>query len=264
LRLAGIVLAASEWPAREQAAKPYKPHRVAEQARKFFSAWAAHPAVVVVNARVSNGEGLRAFYGHALNGVWPADLEAPMQDFAARVRLEEFWAETHAEWMQAEADTREVLARADLAHFLTELFGPPARARVVAPNLLFPGLIPMVIHSAQETVLCAPPPKAWGASPPWRYTERPDEVLAAFSEAFAHGALDATALQPHAELWALAAAVLFLRHAEGEAAGDQFMLMEKRTRNLPHLPHAVMALETYLAQRRAGAAADLAALAAQD
>lgn len=261
LRLAGAMLAAGDWPNREQAAKPYKPHRAAEHARKYFSAWAAHPAVTAVNGLVGNGEGLRALYGHALNGDWPGDLGLQMKEFASTAHLENFWAETQADWVQAEADVAEVLQRADLAHFLAEMFGPLARALVVTPNLLFPGLIPLVVQSVQERVLCAPPPKAWGASPPWRYNERPDEVLAAFSEAFAHSALEATALKPQAGLWALAAAVLFLRQAEGDGAGDQFMLMEKRTRNLPQLPTAVLALETYLAQRRAGGAAELAALA---
>lgn len=263
LRLAGAVLAAGDWPNREQTAKPYKPHRVAEHARKFFSAWVTHPAVTAVNALVGTGEGLRALYAHALNSDWPDDLGAQMQDFSSAARPAEFWAETQTEWKQAEADVAEVLKRADLAQFLTAMFGPATPALTVTPNLLFPGLIPLVIQSAQETVLCAPPPKAWGASPPWRYNERPDEVLAAFSEALAHSALEATALAPQAALFALAAAVLFLRQAEGEAAGDQFMLMEKRTRNLPQLPKAVLAMETYLAQRRAGRAAELAALAAQ-
>jgi hypothetical protein len=39
---------------------------------------------------------------------------------------------------------------------------------------------------------------------------------------------------------------LFLRQAEGAAAGDQFMLMEKQTRRLPQLPAVVAVLETAL------------------
>jgi len=46
--------------------------------------------------------------------------------------------------------------------------------------------------------------------------------------------------------------VLFLRQAEGDAAGDQFMVMEKKTRGLKNLPAVVAALETVLADRRAG------------
>ena len=46
--------------------------------------------------------------------------------------------------------------------------------------------------------------------------------------------------------------MLFLRQAEGDAAGDQFMVMEKKTRGLKNLPAVVAALETVLADRRAG------------
>jgi len=52
--------------------------------------------------------------------------------------------------------------------------------------------------------------------------------------------------------------VLFLRQAEGEAAGDQFMVMEKKTRGLKNLPTVVMTLESILADRRAGKYAGVA------
>jgi hypothetical protein len=265
-RLAGAVLAASDWPDREQAAQPYKPHRVAEHARKYFAAFNAHPAAQAVSALVGAGEGLRAFYSHTLTGDWPGDLGAQMADFAATAHPEKFWAETQADWAQAEADVTEVLKRADLGQFLAEVFGPPPRALVVAPNLLFPGLMTVAAQSADEIALCAPPPKAWGASPPWRFSERPDEVLAAFSEAFARALFEShapAALHSKAGVFALAAAVLFLRQAEGEAAGDQFMLMEKRTRKLPNLPAAVNAVEALLTERRAGRAANYAEYAQQ-
>jgi hypothetical protein len=50
--------------------------------------------------------------------------------------------------------------------------------------------------------------------------------------------------------------VLFLREAEGPAAGDQFMLMEQRARRLPQLPAVVAALA------HAGAVADSEAMQA--
>jgi hypothetical protein len=151
-----------------------------------------------------------------------------------------------------------VAARANLKQFLIDVFGPLSRELTLVPNLLFPGLLPLTVQTANEVVLVQPPPKAWGTSPPWRYNERPDEVEAALAEAYARHLFETNlpsahaALKPHAGIFALAAAVLFLRQAEGDAAGDQFMLMEKRTRNLPKLPAVVSALELLLADRRAG------------
>jgi hypothetical protein len=269
LRLAGALLAAGDWPEREQAAKAYKPHRVAEQAHRHFAPHSSHAAVVGAAALVGEGAGLNLLYTHALNGNWPADWGNHLAGFREATKLEEFWNETHADWFQAEGDARDVLARADLGQFLDDLLGPQTRALVFFPNLLFPGRQPVVVGAAGEVVVCAPPPLAWGTSPPWRYSERPDEVLAAVSEGFARFLFEDglppehAALKPQAEAFALAAAVLFLRQAEGQAAGDQFMVMEKKTRGLPHLPALVAALEALLADRRAGRLAGLADYAPQ-
>jgi hypothetical protein len=269
LRLAGSLLAASAWPEREQNVKAYKPHRVAEQAHNHFASAGPHPAVAGALALAGGGEGLNTLYSRALNGDWPEDLAAHVADFKTAFQPELFWAETQADWEQAENDARSVLARADLAQFLTDLLGPQTHQAVFAPNLLYPGRQSVAARSAQEVVVCAPPPKAWGASPPWRYTERPDEVLATVSEAFVRCLFETDlpaeheTLRPRAGVFALGAAVLFLRQAEGDAAGDQFMVMEKRTRNLPHLPDVVAALEPLLADRRAGKYAGFADYAPQ-
>ncbi len=258
LRVAGALLAASEWPEREQSAKAYKAHRVADSAHKYFSPHQAHPAVWGALALAGAGEGLSQLYGHALNVTWPVAI--PAEDFVAAAHPENFWAETEADWQEAEGDAREVMARADLGKFLDDVFGSSLGTRklVFVPNLLFPGQRSVAASSASEAVVCLPPPLAWGTSPPWRYKERPDEVLAKLSEAFARFLFEDglpaahAALQPRAEVFALASAVLFLRQAEGDAAGDQFMVMEKKTRGLKNLPAVVAALETVLGGRRAG------------
>ena len=102
--------------------------------------------------------------------------------------------------------------------------------------------------TAQSDAPSQPPPAAWGASPPWRYDERPDEVLGAMAETLARTLIqqalpvEHAALRPYAPVLGLAAAVLFLRQAEGPAAGDQLMLMEQRARGLPGLPSVVAAM----------------------
>ncbi len=260
MRLAGALLAAGEWPAREQAAKAHKPHRVAEHASRHFAPHARHPAVIGAAQLAGGGAGLGALFGHALNGDWPGDLGPSVEDFSGSARLADFWAEWQADWAQAEADAREVMARADLGQFLVDLIGGEPKARVLAPNLLFPGRHAVVCHSSEAIVVCAPPPQAWGTSPPWRYNERPDEVEAAVCEHFARF-LFAQRLPDRAaqaEAFGVAAAVLFLRQAEGEAAGDQFMVMEKKTRGLKNLPALVAALEPILAERPAGGLAGYA------
>jgi hypothetical protein len=258
LRLAGALLAASDWPDYEQSLKAYKAHRTADAAHKFFAPQREHPAVQAIRQLAGQGQGLNQIYAHALNGDWPADLGAQVEDFKAQSNLAAFLDETQADWAQAEGDAREVLARADLHQFLVDLLGPQPRALMFMPQLLYPGRGAVACGSASEAWVCVPPPKAWGTSLPWRYNERPDEALAMISEAFARHLFE-TALPPEhgslasgAEAFALAAAVLFLRQAEGEAAGDQFMVMEKKTRGLKQLPAVVARLEPILANRRAG------------
>jgi hypothetical protein len=166
---------------------------------------------------------------------------AGVADFAASAPVEQFCAESAAEWQAARADLETVLARGDLAGFLAALFGELGQALVVYPNLLYPGRQVVIVQVGNEIVLSQGPPSAWGASPPWRYSERPDEVLGAVAEGLARPLFE-PAHSDQAPALALAAAVLFLRQVEGAEAADQFMLMEQRARKLPNLPGLVEAL----------------------
>lgn len=256
LRLAGALLAAGSWPDHEQSVKPYKPHRTAEHAHKHFTGHKDHAAVQAAAALVGQGEGLGKLFGHALHGDWPANI--PAADFKSTAQPENFWKESEADWQEAEFDLKLVLAHGNLGGFIDDLLGPQTRRLVVFPNLLFPGLRAVAVASASEIVAVVPPPKAWGTSPPWRYKERRDEVLAEVSETFARFIFEDSlpaaqaALKPRSLAFGVAAAVLFVREAEGQEAGDQFMIMEKKTHGLPNLPALVEALAPLLAGRRAG------------
>ena len=236
LRLAGCLLAAGDWPEREQRLKAYQPHRLAEGARRALAAQRGHPAVMA-----ASGLAPAQCLAHALAGDWPTGMAAAVEDFAARAEVEKFCTESAAEWQAACADLETVLARGDLAVFLAGIFGPLDQGLAVHPNLLYPGRQAWAARAGDEIVLSQPPPAAWGASPPWRYGERPDEVLGAVAEGLARPLFEQARSEQAAAL-ALAAAVLFLRQAEGPAAADQFMLMEQRARKLPHLPSLVEAL----------------------
>ena len=151
------------------------------------------------------------------------------------------------DWQAAEADLQPLLASCGLGDFLAVFFGELPGHLVVYPNLLYPGHQTVVGSGDGELALSQPPPPAWGASTPWRYGERPDEVLASLAEGFARGllvtGLPGQVLGPGAAAGLpLAAAVLFLREAEGAAAADQFMLVEQRLRGLPRLAAMVSAL----------------------
>ncbi|MGQ0602561.1 MAG: hypothetical protein ACT4QE_12810 [Anaerolineales bacterium] len=255
LRTVGALLAASDWPAYEQSVKAYKAHRVADAAHKFFAAHAEHSAVAALRQLAGDGEGLSVIYAHAFNDDWPGGLGEGVKDFASTASVAQFFDDQQADFEQAEADAVAVLGRADLSQFLFDLLGANERAYVFVPNLLYPGRQPVAVASLTEVVVTAPPPIAWGTSHPWRYSERPDEALGIIGESFARFLFTEKLppdLQPRKEVLGLAAAVLFLREAEGQDAGDQLMVMQKKTRGLKQLPAVVMQLETILADRRAG------------
>jgi hypothetical protein len=244
LRLAGALLAAGEWPEREQALRPYKPHRVAEAARRALAGLRDHPAVAAAQ-RLAGAPGqaeVEQFLAFAFAGDWPPSLLPHLSSFIQAADLDQLHARAHPDWEQAEAELRAVLAPAGLARFLDYLLGPGIPPIVVHPNLLYPGHQPVALVAAHAALLCQPPPPAWGASPPWRYVERPDEVLAAAAQVLARAVVRRARPGAAAEVVGLAAAVLFLRAAEGAQAADQFLLMERRARNLPRLPDVVAAL----------------------
>jgi hypothetical protein len=236
LRLAGCLLAAGDWPEREQRVKPYRPHRLAEAARRALAAQRTHAAVEATQ----DLEPARLL-ALALADDWPEGIRPLVADFAANADVVRFCLENEADWQAARTDLESVLARTDLAGFMARMFGDLDQTLVVHPNLLYPGRQAMAARTEDEIVLSQPPPSAWGASPPWRYGERPDEVLGAVAEGLARPLFE-QAQAPEPAVLALAAAVLLLRQAEGAEAADQFMLMEQRARKLPQLPGLVEAL----------------------
>ena len=238
LRLAGCLLAAGDWPEREQAQKAYRPHRLAETARRVLTPQRAHAAV-----QAAGELDPQTLFRHALAADWPADLAERVEDFAATAEVSQFIGDSDAEWQAACADLAGVLARTDLIEFLARfLDGLEHVSLMVHPNLLYPGRQALAVRVGGQIVLGQPPPLAWGTSAPWRYSERPDEVLGAVGEGLARPLFEQAGVDDAAVL-ALAAAVLFLRQAEGAEAADQFMLMEGRARKLPQLPALVLSLE---------------------
>src|SRR5262245_38633732 len=93
LQLVGCLLAASDWPAREQAQKAYRPHRLAETARRVLAAQREHAA-----AQAAGALDPELLFRYALTGDWPEGLAQVVGDFAATAEVEQFCAEGDADW----------------------------------------------------------------------------------------------------------------------------------------------------------------------
>jgi len=257
LRAACAALAASRWPEREQALRPFKPHRAAVRAARELAALRDHPAVGQMQAAAGErGHGLAEAFGQALD---PASaLAGALADFSASPPVAALRAENQPGWEQAAGDLSAVLAPAPLDEFLAAIFGPPPPALTLFPNLLFPGDRTVAVRAPEGWFVLLPPPRAWGASPPWRYAERPDEVLAEVCRAAAGAlyAVRAGAQAAAAGVVGRGAAVNFLRQALDEAAARSYQMMETRA-GYPDLPAVAEALAGHLLAVRAGQASDL-------
>ncbi|MBI3361307.1 MAG: hypothetical protein HY023_09375 [Chloroflexi bacterium] len=259
-RTLGAILALTDWPDREQREKAYQPHRVAVKVREALHLSAAHPSVSAFQRMLTDGKNVQQLYQAAL--LPDPEIESHLIHFATDARLADFWAETDADWTEAETDARAVFQRSDLLAFLIRLFGALARQPAFIPNLLYPGRQTLTVGPfGNEVVALVPPPQAWGASQPWRYAERPDEALATACVAYCQFIFDeivlahpeplssVAALHRARELFSLAATGLFLHDADGAAASGSFLLLERKTRKLDALPAAIRVLEQRLGDR---------------
>jgi hypothetical protein len=238
-RLFTAVLAASDWPAREQARKPHKVHAQAKKVRDWVAPQRQHIAVQQVNAALADGHSPAALLQAALMEEWP-DLD----DFARAAALDDaFWSAQEPVWQEAVADLQTVFQSVALVPFLRALAlpGTPAQFRLL-PNLFFPALTPLPTAVNDEWALLLPPPQAWGTSPPWPYAEDPGWVVGVVCAAFVNRLLAAQApaytardllLQTHA------LTALCLERELDELEGQAYMLRMKKAADLPDLPQTI-------------------------
>lgn len=251
-------LAASDWPEREQAIKPYRPHRVAGHARELLAPHRHHPAVHAV-AQSIESHGLTGSLSLALQP--DSNLAASLAGFERDASLDRFWSLTAPDWTQAEADLSSVMARADLAGLLEVAFEDVPQPLRLVPNLLFPGMRSVATAGPEGVTALVPPPKAWGSSLPWRYSERADEALAAACVVFAEAILRRSRPNEGEAGWGeragKALAVILLREVEGGPAAESYLLMERKSPGLAQLPEVVRAVEAHVADQRAGRQSNL-------
>lgn len=258
-RLVSAVLAAGEWPEREQAQLTHAVHPHAKQTRHFLAGFADHPAVTGANQALAAGVSLDDLFSAALRCTWPdfAPLEPlpaavddawvrSLADFVQATAVVTLWAEHDTAWQEALADLRAIFADDRLAHFLERLTGRPFPHRLLLmPNLTYPALSPVLAETQTAWSLILPLLKAVGESPPWPYREDPATVLAqACRRLFSH-ALHNDLASLNEEQQALlqhAAITLFLEEALDEFEAQAYLVRSRKQHNLPRLPLVVEAM----------------------
>lgn len=264
-RLVTTVLAAGEWPQKEQAQLPHAVHPHAKQTRQFLSEFGDHAAVVAANKALASGVDVDDLFAAALRATWPGfepveplpptlqDKEwgPALADFYKKTAIAGFWAGHEEAWQEGKNDLTAIFQNSRLPQYLNRLRGQPlVQEPVIMPNPVYPALQPVLAETQTTLYLILPPPKAVGESPPWPYREDPSWVVAQVCRRLATHVL-ADIMAPlgatRQNLLRYAAVTLCLQEEFDEEESLAYLVRVKKEHNLPQLPTVVDNLRAYLA-----------------
>jgi hypothetical protein len=275
-RTLSALLAATDWPEREQRPVPRGVHPQAAALRKHVANFKSHPAVAYTQAALNAQPDLRPLFARAVNDE--AELSTHLNSFAAEAGLEAYWATNDSAWAEAVSEAQAHVNGIDFATILDEAFGTAPAELVILPNLAYPTTHSMGFGSTERAYSLMPPRKAVGESPPWPFRDDRDYILRLAVHDFTQFLLadvleknpgllpesplseqlpadfraeHPTWLRQVTELFAYGMMTIFLNRLD-DGAGDSFALFERRTRKLAVLPAAITAVSTYLDSRAKG------------
>lgn len=280
-RALSAVLAATDWPDREQKPVPRGIHPHAAMLKKHVADFRSHTAVAYVQSALDADRDPSPLFDRAVKG--DAELASHLESFSAEAALDTFWAEHDSVWAGAVTDVQKHVANVDLATILSEAFNTTPDELIILPNPAYPTTHSFGFGDAQHAYSLIPPRKAVGESPPWPFGDDRDYLLRYVLHDFCQSllteqaeALAATAAQSDqlslpddfrvayptwakqfAELFAYGLISTFLNRIE-EGAGDAVILYDRRTRKLALLPAVVTAVSNFLAARIEGRCSGLA------
>jgi hypothetical protein len=267
------LLAATDWPEREQKPLPRGVHPQAGALKRHVSAFRDHPAAAYVQGALDAADDLIPLFSRALSDE--PKLAGRLNAFTSAAALEAYWAGHEAGWAQSVNEVQKHVGALDIAGFLAELFDPLPAELVILPNLVYPTTHSFGVSAGDRAYAIVPPRKAVGESPPWPFGDDRDYVARLAVHDFVQAGLnDLLGRRPHllppeqhsgalpvefraehpawqqqvVELFCHAAQAIFLNRVD-DGAGDAFTLYERRTRKLALLPGVVDEMSNYIAGR---------------
>jgi hypothetical protein len=184
IRLMSAVLAATDFPDKSQQRKRHGTHAHARATRKVLADHIDHPAVQATQSLLDQGTPLEALFTLVLLMSWPelnigtlprwapAGYNAHLRDFLVQTRLMEFWQTENAVWEKAYKEAGRVFAKLKIKDFFKPFLGEIREQLVFIPSISYPTDYDIGVRLPSELICVAPPPLAWGDSPPWPYDER--------------------------------------------------------------------------------------------
>lgn len=271
LRNFSALLAATDWPDREQRPLPRGVHPHAVMLRKQVSPFRGHAAARYLQAALETGGTLPSLVGRLLNDE--PEINGHLRAFAGAAALGAFWAEHESSWVQAVNEVEAHVRPLKFDSFLSELCDPIPADLIIHPNIAYPTTHSFGVLVNGQAYSLIPPRKAVGESKPWPFGDDRDYVARLAIHDFVQAQiLDLLQRQPKlipvgenddllpeafraefdtwheqvTELFAYAAQIIFLNRLD-DGAGDALAVFERRTRKLTILPDVVDEVTNYIA-----------------
>jgi hypothetical protein len=277
VRLVGAVLAASDWPALEQAETPHAVHAQAKFTGQYVMPHQGHPAVQLANRFIAQDVPVADLFQAAVQCEWASfETQAPLPgSFAAGDWVEAladfyvdtaiaafFWADHNKLWETSAGEIERIVHRSTLPAFLGRLMNiepPPIQAM---PNLTYPSLQSLAVSPPDSILAILPPPRAYGESPPWPYGEEADWVLSQICSSTLQLLLSrqlSDAGREKIELLAHAATALFLEQSLSEADSKAYLVHHRQSYDQERLPPIMDGLREQLQDENSSGLDDIAA-----
>lgn len=290
VRLMSAVLAATDFPEKAQKLKPHGTHAHARATRKYLKDLDTHLAVEATQKLLDEGKvPIEALFALAMLLEWPDckiaalpswaphDYNVMLRDFYEVAELKTWWEQEKGVWDKSLHQTENVFKTAPFKEFFDPFMDKIEEQFIFMPNVSYPTDYDVGFHIGNEVICIAPPPLAWGDSPPWPYDEPTMYAysLRAAMYVFGRILLDQY-FKVHADelkeiietselpvsdqfkaqyptwqeqffaLFLSATVAMYLETHIDEAEYKAYMLMQKKARGMAMLPGTVSVLRRYL------------------
>lgn len=288
IRLMASMLSATDWPLKAQERKPHGTHAHSRATRKFLQEQMTHPAIQGLQTLLDQDAPIEAMFTLIMHFSWPGlefanlprwvptDWDKHIRDFYEKARLSVWWAKEQEVWDRSLVEAGHVFHEVHFKDFLKPFLGEITEDFIFTPNIANPTDMEVGIRYGKDLICIAPPPLAWGDSPPWPYNEE-TMVTHSYRVALTQYAriLLLTYLRAHADklqdaqktelpvsdqfrvlhptwedqfitLFVAAAVAMYLEDYVSDSEAKAYLMMERRARGMTILPGTVSVLRRYL------------------
>jgi hypothetical protein len=291
-RLMSAVLAATNWPEKEQERKRHRAHVHARNTTKRANERPTLPAVHALQTLLDQDTPIEAIYTYALNLSWP-DLSlkasfpwAPLHwneqlgEFYVKTGLAAWWAEQQEVWQLAHEQTQKAIGQTDFYGFFKPFVGDVSEHLVMMPNVSYPSDCEIGVRLDNQLFCIVPPRIAWGDNEPWPFNEDPAHIYRGALTQYGRLVMVSYLRQKAAEIAPLAntplpvgdnfrkthptwgdqftelfvagAVAIFLEQTMGPHEAKAYILMENKVHGVTILPGVVSVLRRYLSEQSDG------------